>query len=97
LVFLGNHPLALLCAPTNGAPCNTTLHRPYLGLWGVDWTEVEFEPHGVCFNLTISAWMDLFAAIGFTVRRYQELFAPEGSTGTRGEVPADWARTYPVE
>jgi SAM-dependent methyltransferase len=97
LVFLGNHPMVLLCSPANGAPCEATLHRPYRGMWGADWTEVELEPSGVCFNLTISAWMDLFATIGFTVGRYQELFAPESEMETRASVPADWAKKYPVE
>lgn len=97
LVFLGNHPMVLICSPANGAPCDTTLHRPYLGMWGADWTGVEFDPSGVCFNLTISGWMELFSAIGFTVRNYQEIFAPESETETRACVPAEWAKKYPVE
>ena len=97
LVFLGNHPMVLICSPTNGAPCETTLHRPYRDMWGADWTEVEIDPTGVCFNLTISAWMDLFSTIGFAVRNYQELFAPESETETRGYVPAEWGKNYPVE
>ena len=97
LVFLGNHPLSLICSPLDGSPCDRTLHRPYRGMWGADWTEVEFEPSGVCFNLTISSWMVLFAAIGFEVAGYQEVFAPEWASGTRATIPADWARNYPVE
>jgi len=34
LVFLGNHPLVLVCSPLNGAPCDATLHRPYRDMWG---------------------------------------------------------------
>ncbi|WP_372573176.1 class I SAM-dependent methyltransferase [Ruegeria jejuensis] len=97
LVFLGNHPLSLLCSPLDGSPCDTTLHRPYVGMWGADWTEVEFDPSGVCFNLTISDWMDLFATIGFTVSKYQEVFAPDWAQGIRGAIPAEWAKKYPVE
>lgn len=97
LVFLGNHPLVLLCSPANGAPCDRALHRPYRGMWGADWTEVEFDPTGVCFNLTISAWMALFRTIGFSVGNYQEIFAPETETETRACVPAEWAKQYPVE
>ncbi len=97
LVFLGNHPMVLLCSPLSGAPCDTVLHRPYRGMWGADWTKVELDPSGVCFNLTIAGWMDLFAEIGFTVLRYQELYAPETETETRGFVPAAWAKQYPVE
>jgi SAM-dependent methyltransferase len=97
LVFLGNHPLALICSPTDGSPCDWALHRSYKGMWGADWTEVEYDPSGICFNLTISAWMDLFATIGFSISKYQEVFAPEWATGTRGAIPAEWAKTYPVE
>lgn len=97
LVFLGNHPLSLLCSPLDGSPCDTTLHRPYRDMWGADWTEVEFDPSGVCFNLTISDWMELFAKIGFTVSRYQEVFAPDWAQGVRAAIPAEWAKTYPVE
>lgn len=97
LVFLGNHPLSLICSPLDGAPCDRTLHRPYRDMWGADWTEVEIEPSGVCFNLTISAWIDLFSQVGFSVIKYQELFAAEWASDTRASVPADWAKAYPVE
>lgn len=97
LVFLGNHPLSLICSPLDGSPCDRTLHRPYAGMWGADWTEVEFEPTGICFNLTISSWMDLFAEIGFRVTGYKEVYAPEWATGTRAAIPADWAKIYPLE
>ena len=97
LVFLGNHPISLICSPLDGSPANLTLHRPYKDMWGADWTEVEFEPTGVCFNLTVSDWMKLFTDIGFKVENYQELYAPEWAEGTRAAIPADWAKTYPVE
>jgi SAM-dependent methyltransferase len=97
LVFLGNHPLAIVCSPLDGAPCDRRLHRPYRGMWGADWTEVEIEPSGICFNLTISGWLRLFAETGFAVTGYTELFAPDDARGVRGAVPADWAKDYPVE
>lgn len=97
LVFLGNHPLALICTPLNGAPCDSFLHRPYRDFRGVDWTEVEIDPSGVCFNLTLSGWMDLFAETGFTVKKYHEIYAPDWAVGTRAGVPAEWAKTYPFE
>ena len=97
LVFLGNHPLSLICSPLDGAPADRTLHRPYRDMWGADWTEVAYEPTGICFNLTISDWMKLFARIGFAVTDYQELSAPTGALGTRAAVPADWARDFPVD
>lgn len=97
LVFLGNHPLSLICSPLDGSPADRALHRPYRDLWGADWTEVEIEPTGVCFNLTMSGWMDLFAEIGFVVCKYHELYAPQHAMGTRAAVPAEWAKSYPVE
>lgn len=97
LTFLGNHPISLLCAPQNGAPNDWTLHRPYAGMWGADWTQVEYEPSGICFNLTVSGWMHLFAEIGFEIRKYHEIFAPEWAQGERAAIPAEWAKQYPVE
>ena len=97
LVFLGNHPLALICGPLSGAPVDRTLHRPYRNLTGVDWTQVEIEPHGICFNRTMAGWFTLFRQIGFEIEDYQELYAPDWANDMRGEVPADWAKDYPVE
>lgn len=97
LVFLGNHPLSLICSPLDGAPCDQSLHRPYRDMWGADWTEVEFEPSGVCFNLTIADWFDLFSSLGFSVLKYQEVYAPDWAEGIRAAIPADWAKAFPVE
>lgn len=97
LVFLGNHPLSLICSPLDGAPCDQTLHRPYRDMWGADWTQVEIEPSGVCFNLTMGDWMALFSEIGFDVRKYDEVYAPDWADGVRGSVPAEWAKIYPLE
>jgi SAM-dependent methyltransferase len=97
LVFLGNHPLSLICSPLDGSPCDRTLHRPYREMWGADWTEVAYEPTGVCFNLTMSSWLGLFAKIGFQTTKYQEVYAPDWASGTRAAIPAEWAKIYPVE
>ena len=97
LVFLGNHPLSLICSPLDGAPADRTLHRPYRDMWGADWTEVEIEPSGVCFNLTTADWISLFNTIGFRITNYHELYAPDWAEGTRAAITADWARAYPVE
>lgn len=97
LAFLGNHPLMILCTPNSGADTEKVLHRPYKGMTGADWTEVEIDPSGVSFNLTTSDWMALFAKIGFSVTGYDELYAPEDAFGSRGGVPADWAKVYPSE
>ena len=97
LVFLGNHPLAIICSPESGAPAERQLHRPYKGLWGADWTKVEIDPSGICFVLSFSEWLALFREIGFEVENYQELYAPEAQTEMRAFIPADWARDFPSE
>ena len=97
LVFLGNHPLLILCSPMSGADCDFTLHRPHRDLGRVDWTDVEIDPGGVEFNLSHSGWMRLFADIGFEILDYRELYAPETATGTRFTVPAEWGKRYPSE
>lgn len=97
LVFLGNHPLTLVCTDLRGAPCDRQLHRPYKGLRRIDWTEVEIEPGGIEFNLGIADWMALFRQIGFDLLDYKELFAPDTADSTAFSVPADWAKDYPSE
>jgi len=97
LVFLGNHPLAMVCAPPSGASCDDRLHQPYFGMRKLDWRDVEIDPGGVEFNMPISDWMQLFERVGFAVERYQELQAPESASGTQHFVSADWSRAWPAE
>ncbi len=97
LVFLGNHPLTIVCTDDRGSPCDFTLHRTYRGLKGADWTEVEIEPGGIEFNRTMSEWMALFRNIGFEVENYLELFAPAHVTEDQFSIPAEWAKRYPSE
>ena len=97
LVFLGNHPLAMLCAPESGALVDTSLHRSYFDLGKLDWREVEIDPGGVEFNRSISSWMRLFDLIGFDIERYQELQAPQAASGTQFYVSAQWAQSWPSE
>lgn len=97
LVFLGNHPLAIICSPESGAPAEARLHRPYKDLWGADWTKVEIDPSGICFVLSFADWLALFREIGFEVENYQELYAPKTQTEMRAFIPAEWAQKYPCE
>ncbi len=97
LVFLGNHPLTIVCTNEKGAPCDLALHRAYRGLKGADWTDVEIDPGGVEFNRSFAGWFKLFREVGFTVLDYQELYAPETAEGTPFSVPADWAKRFPAE
>jgi SAM-dependent methyltransferase len=96
LVFLGNTPLSMACAPLDGSPLEPVLHRSYFALHRLDWTEVPIEPGGVSFNLPISGWIRLFQRTGFDVVDYRELQAPAGSDD-QFYMPARWAQQWPSE
>ncbi len=73
LVFLGNHPLAMVCAPIDGSlPVTERLERPYFDLGRLDWRDAIDEPGGIEFNLPISSWIRLFHHIGFDITDYTE-------------------------
>ena len=97
LTFLGTHPMAIITTPPNGAPSDSTLHRPYFGLHKTDWRNVEVDPGGIEFNLTHSEWLRLFRETGFEVINYQELQAPEGVSETKFSIPGTWAQHWPSE
>jgi SAM-dependent methyltransferase len=96
LVFLGNHPLAMICMPPSGEACEPHLHRSYFELERLDWTQVEVDPGGIEFNLPISRWLRLFREVGFELLDYLELQAPVGSPD-RYATPGAWARRWPAE
>ena len=98
LAFLGNHPLAIICAePTGAEPVGYTLERTYFGLDSVDWTEAVEDPGGIEFNRTFEAWMALFRRVGFEVLDYRELRAPTRASGVLFWTPAEWAKRFPSE
>ncbi|MEM9320003.1 MAG: class I SAM-dependent methyltransferase [Pseudomonadota bacterium] len=97
LVFLGSHPLLLVCTPMNGDVTDRRLHRPYRAMTHNDYSDVEIEPGGVEFNLPIADWLRLFAEIGFAVDGYRELFAPTPSDEIRAMTSGTWAHDYPSE
>jgi SAM-dependent methyltransferase len=98
LVFLGNHPLAMVCSPIDGsAPVTDRLERAYFDLGRLDWRDAIDEPGGIEFNLPISSWIRLFHDIGFDVIDYIEVRAPESATGIHGTVAAEWAKRFPSE
>ena len=98
LVFLGNHPLAMVCAPIDGSlPVTERLERSYFDLGRLDWRDAIDEPGGIEFNLPISSWIRLFHHIGFDITDYTEIQAPESATGTGGTVTSDWAQRFPSE
>jgi SAM-dependent methyltransferase len=98
LVFLGNHPLAMICTAPNGdEPVGLRLERDYFGLGRLDWTEAAEDPGGIEFNMEISSWMRLFRDVGFDVAAYHEIQAPASAEGTEFWVPASWAKRFPAE
>lgn len=97
LAFLGHHPLAMICSPQDGSEISTTLQRDWFGLGRLDWTEVDIEPGGIEFNLTIAAWLALFRDTGFDVVDYVEIRAPVTAEGVQFYVDATWARRFPSE
>ncbi len=98
LVFLGNHPLGMVCSPISGdAPAGLTLERDYFGLRRLDWTEALDDPGGIEFNLEISSWLRLLRSTGFDVVDYIEIQAPASAEGIRYWVDASWAKRFPSE
>ena len=98
LVFLGNHPFAMVCTPADGAtPTGLTLEIDYFGLGRLDWTAAADDPGGIEFNMEISSWMRLFSEVGFDVIGFHEIQAPPTAEGTQFWVPASWARRFPSE
>ena len=98
LIFLGHHPLAMVCTPMDGSPsANDRLERSYFDLGRLDWRDDVDEPGGIEFNLPISAWIKLFHDTGFDIIDYIEIRAPESATGTNGTVSAEWAKRFPSE
>ena len=97
LTFLGNHPLVAVCTPLDGDHCDERLHRPYFGAHKYDWRDVEFDPGGIEFNLTISDWLRLFRDTGFEVMNYHELQATPDAREVPYSVPGKWAQSWPSE
>ncbi len=98
LAFLGNHPLAIICADVDGAePTGYTLERAYFGLDAIDWTAATEDPGGIEFNRPISEWLALFRRVGFEVLDYRELQAPDDADGVQFWTPAEWAKRFPSE
>ena len=97
LVFLGNSPLRMVCAPADGTEVSFSLQQNYFALGSMDWRHVEVDPGGVEFNRSLSAWFELFNRVGFNVDNYLEPQAPETASGSEYWVSAEWAKRYPSE
>ena len=97
LVFLGNHPMLLACAPESGANIGSELVRPYFGMHTLDWRTAQIDPGGVNFCLSVSGWVALFHEVGFAVDDVLEPRAPDDATGVVDLVDAEWAQRWPSE
>jgi len=98
LVFLGNHPLAMVCLAADGAtPVGLHLERDYFGLGRLDWTDAAEDPGGIEFSMEISSWIRLFLDVGFDIVAFHEIQAPASADGTEFWVPASWAKRFPAE
>jgi len=98
LVFLGHHPIAMLCAPESGdSDFSATMQRSYFELGELDWTDAPVDPGGIEFNLPISEWVARFRDIGFDLEDFREVRAPDDAEKTRFWIPADWSRQFPSE
>jgi SAM-dependent methyltransferase len=97
LVFLGNHPLAHVCAPLDGSNVGETLVRPYFGMHRLDYTDVPIDPGGIEFCLAHEDWYALFRRVGFVVEDYREPRAPSTAVDTPFAVSAAWACRWPSE
>jgi len=97
LAFLGNHPMVMACAPSNGADVGDLLVRPYFGMHTLDWRHAQFDPGGINFCLPVSGWVALFHEIGFAVDDLLEPRAPDDASGVVDWVDAEWAQRWPSE
>jgi len=96
LVFLGNHPIAMLAQDHSSEdPVSRSLMNRYFGMHRIDWDDGADQ--GVVFNLTISDWIRLFHDTGFDIVSYHELQCPERGDEVRFYVTMDWAHDYPSE
>jgi SAM-dependent methyltransferase len=98
LVFLGTHPLVLVCSPLDGSiPVREELIQDYFTIHRSDWRDAADDSGGIEFNLPISGWLRLFRDTGFVVEDYLELQAPATGAKVHDYVTADWAHRFPAE
>jgi len=97
LRFLGNHPFVPMFSPPDGSALVRELQRPYFGTHRIDWSEVEFDPGGVEFNLTMQGWIELFTTTGFVVEGYKEPRPTQVGGAERFFVSDEWAASWPSE
>lgn len=100
LVFLGGHPLLLLCYPKDddSAPADFTLHRDFFGMHRTEWHDEHGVVDGVEFRLPHGEMIRLLRSNGFEIEDLVEIQVPVGATTTHDDIaPIEWVKRYPPE
>ncbi|HKZ76559.1 MAG TPA: class I SAM-dependent methyltransferase [Actinomycetota bacterium] len=100
LIFLGGHPLLLLCYPADDdqAPAELQLHRDFFGMHRTEWHDKDGAVDGVEFRLQHGEMIRLLRRCGFEVEDLVEIRVPEGATTRHDDIaPSEWIRSYPPE
>ncbi|HZU60792.1 MAG TPA: methyltransferase domain-containing protein [Solirubrobacteraceae bacterium] len=94
LIFLGNAPLVMLCAPDDEeAPAGDRLLRPYFGMHRFEWSEDD----AIDFHIPHGEMIGLLRRSGLEVEELIEIRPPDGSTTRHTWVTLDWAQRWPSE
>ena len=100
LIFLGGHPLLLLCYPKDDdeAPADFQLHRDFFGMHRTEWHDKDGKVDGVEFRLPHGQMIRLLRSSGFEIDDLVEIQVPDGATTTHDDVaPPEWVKRYPPE
>jgi SAM-dependent methyltransferase len=100
LIFLGGHPLLLLCYPKDDdvAPAGFTLSRDFFGMHRTEWHDENGVVDGVEFRLPPGEMIRLFRSNGFEIEDLVEIQVPDGAATTHDDVaPPEWVKRYPPE
>jgi SAM-dependent methyltransferase len=100
LIFLGGHPLLLLCYPKDDdeAPADFQLHRDFFGMHRTEWHDKDGKVDSVEFRLPHGEMIRLLRSSGFEIEDLVEIRVPDGATTTHDDVaPLQWVKRYPPE
>jgi SAM-dependent methyltransferase len=100
LIFLGGHPLLLLCYPRDddSAPAGFTLERDFFGMGRTEWHDEHGAVDGVEFRLPHGEMIRLLRRSGFEIEDLVEIQVPEGATTPHDDIaPPGWVERYPPE
>ena len=99
LIFLGGHPLLLLCYPKDDdvAPAGFTLSRDFFGMHRTEWHDENGVVDGVEFRLPPGEMIRLFRSNGFEIEDLVEIQVPDGATTTHDDVaPPESGQALPT-